>query len=193
MNKVKIPNTSLIYPLPAILAGVMVNNKPNYTMLGNCGIISVKPSVIYISSQKSHCLNKGINKNNVFSINIPSANMVIESDYCGITSGNKANKSTVFETFTGENNLIPMIKQSPINLACKVIENVNIYEMEVYISEVLETYANETCFTDGELDTKKINPLIYCMDNNYWKLDSVVGKGFSEGKKYRKHESNKYG
>jgi len=185
MKKTKIENSPLVYPLPAILAGTMINDKPTYTMLGNCGIMSVKPPVIYISSHKSHYINRGINENRVFSVNIPSVDMVIESDYCGIVSGDKIDKSKVFETFTGENSLIPMIKLAPVNLACKVIQIVNIYEMEVFIGEIIETYTDNSCLVDGNLDTKKINPLIYCMDNKYWDIGSDIGIGFSEGKKFK--------
>jgi hypothetical protein len=36
MGKVKFRNMPLVYPLPAILVGAMVNGKPNYITLGNC-------------------------------------------------------------------------------------------------------------------------------------------------------------
>jgi hypothetical protein len=35
-------------------------------------------------------------------------------------------------------------------------------------------------------DTKKINPLIYMMDNFYWDIGNVVGTGFKDGAEYKK-------
>ncbi|MGI5840068.1 MAG: hypothetical protein ACOX8W_10460 [bacterium] len=73
MPKIKVRNVPLILPIPAVLAGAIVAGKPNYSAIGNCGIINFAPSVIYISSIKSHYTNRGIRENGVFSVNIPSA------------------------------------------------------------------------------------------------------------------------
>jgi flavin reductase (DIM6/NTAB) family NADH-FMN oxidoreductase RutF len=185
MSKIKVKNQALIYPLPAILVGAMINGKPNYETLGNCGILSVSPAVIYISSHKHHYTNGGIHTHGYFSVNIPSADMVIPTDYCGIVSGNQTDKSAVFETFFGEQVLAPLIKECPINLACEVIKKFALYNMDVFIGKVVETYISQQCCTDGRPDTKKINPLVYCMDNRYWVLGSMVGQGFRDGKKYK--------
>ena len=72
MEKQKMGAFGYIYPLPAILLGSSVNGKPNFTTLGNCGIVSISPCTVYVSSQKNHYTNIGINETGVFSINIPS-------------------------------------------------------------------------------------------------------------------------
>ena len=61
---------------------------------------------------------------------------------------------------------IPMIEECPINMECKVTKIIEIYDMEVFIGEIIETYVNQDLLTNGFPDTKKINPLIYSMDNN---------------------------
>jgi flavin reductase (DIM6/NTAB) family NADH-FMN oxidoreductase RutF len=60
MKRAKYGTYPLVYPLPAVLAGAIVDAKPNFATLGNCGIVSVKPPVIYISSASSNYTNKGI-------------------------------------------------------------------------------------------------------------------------------------
>lgn len=184
-EKVCLGKKSFVYPLPAVLTGVLVDGRVNYTMLGNCGIMSVNPAVIYVSSEKEHYLNKGIHENGCFSVNIPSIHQMKEADYCGIVSGKQTDKSKVFETYFGKESKIPMIEECPVNLACKVIHTLEIYNMEVFIAEVEETYVAQDCLTEGKPDTKKINPLIYAMDNQYWEIGNVVGKGFFEGKELR--------
>jgi flavin reductase (DIM6/NTAB) family NADH-FMN oxidoreductase RutF len=182
MEKVKFKNLPLVYPYPAVLAGAIVDGKPNYTTLGDCGIMSVKPPVIYISSHKSHYLNQGIVENGVYSVNFPPAELVKKVDYCGLVSGNKTDKSSIFETFFGETDKAPMIDECPINLVCRVIKTFDVYDMVVFIGEIIETFVWKECLSNGFPDTKKINPLIYCMDNQYWDIGKVVGKGFSDGK-----------
>lgn len=186
LEKLKIGNIPFIYPIPAILAGTIVDGKVNYTTLGNCGIMSINPAVIYISSERTHCLNIGIKNNGFFSVNTPSTNLVQKTDFCGLLSGNKGDKSEVFETFYGEENNVPLIKECPVNLVCKVINKINIHEMEVFVGEVVEVFMDKDCFTDGEPDTEKIDPLIYTMDNNYWSIGSKVGNAFCDGNQYRK-------
>lgn len=182
MNKIKIRKLPMLYPIPAVLVGAIVDEKPNYVTLGNCGIISVEPPVIYISSSKSHYTNKGIHENNKFSINIPSADLMIELDYCGLVTGSNIDKSNIFDTFYDSNNRIPMIRECPINMECEVMQTVNIYDMEVFIAHVTEVYANEECLINGFPDTQKVNPLFYSIDNTYWTIGEQIGRGFIEGK-----------
>ncbi len=186
MKRVKYGNYPLVYPLPAVLVGAIVDKKPNFMTLGNCGIVSVNPSVIYISSDKSNYTNNGIKEHGVFSINIPSVDLIERVDYCGLVSGRNTDKSKVFECFYENNDKIPMIPDCPVNMTCRVIETLGVHKMEVFIAEVLETFIREDCTTNGIANTKKVNPLIYCMDNMYWSIGTSLGRGFSQGKDYKK-------
>lgn len=182
MSKIKFNKLPLVYPLPAVLIGAVVNDKANFATIGNCGIVSVKPSVVYVSMEKKHYTNKGIIKNQAFSINIPCAGLAEKVDYCGIVTGNNEDKSQIFDCFFENNDKIPLIKQCPINMECKVIQTMDIYDMDVFIAEIVETYVNQDLLTDGFLDTKKLNPLIYCMDNKYWGIGKCIGNAFNIGK-----------
>jgi flavin reductase (DIM6/NTAB) family NADH-FMN oxidoreductase RutF len=105
-------------------------------------------------------------------------------DYCGLVSGADNNTSQVFDCFYGDDDKAPMISDCPVNLACKVIKTFEVHDMDVFIAEVVETLISEDCTTDGRADTRKTNPLIYCMDNLYWSIGDAVGRGFSIGKGY---------
>ena len=54
--------------------------------------------------------------------------------------------------------------------------------MEVFIGEVQSTYVKEELLSNGFPDTTKINPLLYCMDNQYWSLGNWVGTAYQIGK-----------
>lgn len=79
-----------------------------------------------------------------------------------------------------------MIRECPINMECKVIKTFDIYNMEVFIGEVIETYVSKDLLTNGFPDTKKINPLIYNMDNMYWGIGDTIANAFKEGSKYKR-------
>jgi flavin reductase (DIM6/NTAB) family NADH-FMN oxidoreductase RutF len=186
MNKREMGAFNYLYPLPAVLVGAAVNDKPNYAVLGNCGIISMEPCAIYISSLKRHYTNIGIRERQVFSINIPSVNHAVETDYCGIYSGAKIDKSDVFESFYGKTGA-PMAAECPVNLECKVVKTIEIYMMEVFIGEVVNSYIDESCLNNGKPDALKINPLIYDISNVYRCFGEWEEQPFHVGKKFKKN------
>ena len=173
------------YPVPTVLLGSSIKGKANYNTLGNAGIISMFPPVVYVSSEKKHYTNQGIRETGYFSINIPSVALLEKTDYCGLVSGINTDKSAVFENFYGKTNT-PMICECPINLECKVIETVSVYDMEVFIGYVIETYIYESCITDGKPDIEKIDPIIYTIKGNYRRVGKEVGKPFTIGKTYER-------
>ena len=71
MSKIKFNKLPLVYPIPSVLIGTVINDKPNFATIGNCGIISLNPAVIYISMEKNHYTNKDIRENQVLVVNIP--------------------------------------------------------------------------------------------------------------------------
>lgn len=190
MSKVKFNKIPLVYPLPCVLIGAVVDDKANFTTIGNLGIINVNPSVIYISMAKAHCTTKGIKENQVFSINIPSADLAAKADYCGLVSGNHIDKSQIFKCTYKSSDKIPLIDECPVSMECKVVKSFDVYDMKVFISEVIETYVDDDLLTDGFPDTKKLNPLIYCMDNKYWSLGDYVGDAFKIGKDLTKNNKS---
>ncbi len=73
---------------------------------------------------KRHYTNTGIRKNGTFSVNIPSAEMVKETDYCGLLSGKDVDKAELFENFYGKLWTAPMIEECPLNIECRLIKTV---------------------------------------------------------------------
>jgi flavin reductase (DIM6/NTAB) family NADH-FMN oxidoreductase RutF len=56
----------------------------------------------------------------------------------------------------------------------------------LYIGEIVEIHADESCLTDGKPDIAKINPIIYAQ-SAYFGMGKQVEKAFSAGKNYRKN------
>jgi flavin reductase (DIM6/NTAB) family NADH-FMN oxidoreductase RutF len=182
MKKVPIGKSAYVYPIPTILLGANVDGKPNYCTVGNCGIISVRPPVVYVSSDKSNHTNIGIKQTMSFSINVPSTSMVEKADYCGLVSGRDVDKSALFESFHCEEASAPMIRDCPINVLCAVVENMEIHSMEIFIADVVEAYADEDCLVNGKPNIKKIDPIIYSLKGNYWNIGEEIAQAFSVGR-----------
>ena len=165
----------------AIIAGALVNDKPNYLTIGACGAMSIDPTIVYISVNKAHYTNAGIKENGYFSLNLPSKDLVKKTDYIGIVSGKDTDKSTVFKAFYGSVKKAPMAEECPINMLCKVVNTIDLPRNEVFIGEIIETYINKDYIVNGKPDFKKINPLVLA-GSNYWELGEILGKTYTEGK-----------
>jgi flavin reductase (DIM6/NTAB) family NADH-FMN oxidoreductase RutF len=138
-----------------------------------------------------------VNKNNAshsaildtgeFSVNVPTVDMVEVTDYTGLVSGKRVDKSGLFQVFYGELKSAPMITDCPITIECKVTQAVDLPTNSFFIAEVINIYSEEKFLTDGTPDVKKIKPFLLTMpDNRFWAIGECVGKAWDAGKSVRK-------
>ena len=192
MNKVAMGPQILIYPSPTTLVGANVDGKPNFMTVAACGVANTEPPMISIAIRHSRYTLKGIRDNFTFSVNIPSHDLVRETDYCGIASGSKANKAEVcqFRLFYGTLADAPLVEQCPINLECKVVHILDLGSHSLVIGKIEETYVSEHCLTGGKPDVSKIKPIAYIRTpiQQYQSLGRVLAKGYSIGKELEAKE-----
>ncbi len=176
-----------LYPMPVTLVGATVNGKPNYITIAHVGIMNhATPTYISVSLGKIHYTNGGVKENKTFSVNIPTEELVVETDYCGIVSGKKTDKAQLFETFYGELKTAPMIADCPINMECKLDRLIDFPTHEVFIGEIVATYCDESILTGGAVDLVKVRPMLFDLGRkSYWKLGEPFAKCWNIGKQLR--------
>ena len=81
MEKKKLGPQTLLFPMPAVLVGATVDQKPNFMTAAWCGIAASKPPAISVGLQKVRHTLKGIIEQKTFSINVPSAKLAKQVDY----------------------------------------------------------------------------------------------------------------
>ena len=186
MGKISLGSTIPSYPMPVSIVGTHVNGKPNFLAVAWFTMASFKPPRISISLGKGHYSNPGIKENRTFSVCLPSEDMVEVTDYCGIVSGKKHDKSGIFDLFYGELKTAPMINDCPLNMECNLVEIVESGLNEIFIGEIVGTYTEERFLTDGKMDFRKMKPMILSQpDTSYWSLGEPIAKAWSIGKKYK--------
>lgn len=185
-SKNKLGAKNFLYPMPTILVGAMVDGKPNFITIAYCGIVQNVPPMIEITSGKIHYTNAGIKENKTFSVNIPSENMLKVTDYCGLVSGKKTDKSQLFNVFYGELKTAPMIQECPVNLECRLVDVLDYGGTnEIFIGEIIQTYSEENYISNGVPDITRVKPIIFSMyDGNYWSVGHHLGKAWEAGKEY---------
>jgi len=185
MEKITLGPMPYMSVMPTVLVGANVSGKPNYMTAAWATVASMAPPMVCVALNKSRYTVKGIDENKTFSLNVSSTEQVIETDHCGLVSGNNEDKSGVFSSFYGKLKTAPLAKECPINIECKFFQSVDCGSHLLYIGEVVEIHADKECITDGKPDITKINPVVYGQAT-YFSVGKEVGKAFSDGKKYDK-------
>ncbi len=186
LGKVKVRFPSLV--LPVSLVGANVGGKPNFEAIAWFTFLGSKPVLIGVCSDKSHHTNLGIRENGTFSVNIPRAEMVVETDYCGLNSGSKVDKSEVFDVFYGDLKTAPMISECPVNMECRLVQTLEFGNNELLVGEVVASRVDEECLSEGKCDVEKVNPFLYEEGKTppgYRKIGQSLATAFQIGVKYK--------
>ena len=173
-----------LYPMPTTLVGATVNGKPNFLAVAHVGILNHgSPQYLSIGLGKVHYTNPGIHENRTFSICLPSEDLMVATDYCGLMTGKKTDKAALFDVFYGELKTAPMIGQCPVNMELKLYDVIDFPSHDIFIGELVQTYADNGVLTDGNVDVTKLRPLLFDMASvKYYRLGPAVGKCWNAGK-----------
>jgi len=186
MDKIKIENNAFIYPMPMVLAGAVVDDKPNFMAVGWVARVNFTPPMIGISLGKAHYTNGGIHRNGAFSVNVPGMDLIKKTDYCGLVTGKTTDKSRIFDAFYGELKHAPMIRECPLCMECKLVQAVDMPSNTLFIGQIMGAYTEEKYLTDGKPDILKIDPFTLTMpDNQYWAVGPNAGKAWGIGKDFK--------
>ena len=181
-----------LFPNPTVLVGTMVNGKPNIAAYAWSGITGGDPPTISVGVRHSRYTLEGILQNRTFSVNIPSADLIKETDYCGIVSGRDTDKITDcgFTVAYGKLDTAPLIEQCPVNLECEVLHILNMGIHMLVIGKIVETHVAEDCLTDGQPDIMKVRPIIYSRGAKpkYNAVGELIGTPFQAGLDLKKKE-----
>ena len=173
--KKQIGNTLALYPMPLVVVGTMIEDKPNWVLVGHLGIIG--HDRVMVSLAKSHYTNQGIKETRTLSINLVDVAMLEKADYVGCVSGRTTDKSEVFPYRIAEGG-IPIINEAPVVMVCKVDDIYETEGFESFICKIAETYAETSVLTaEGKIDYRALKPVLFEMPTyEYLKTGEIIGK-----------------
>ncbi len=182
MEKISIGNNVSPFPMPVTLVGALFNGSPNFMAVSWISRVNNNPPLIAVAINRTHVTHHAIKENETFSINLPGEELLLKTDYCGIKSGKKVDKSKLFEVFYGELETAPMIKECPLCLECVLVDSVAYETNELFVGQIVQGFSSEKYLTDGKPDVKKMNPFILTMpDNTYYSMGKPIGKAWKSG------------
>jgi flavin reductase (DIM6/NTAB) family NADH-FMN oxidoreductase RutF len=182
--KQRLEQTSLFcLPWTQTILGTHLQGRINFMALDWLTRVNFNPAMLGICVNRLNGSYEAIMDTKEFSINVPSIDMVVETDYTGLVSGKRIDKSHLFEVFYGELAAAPMIRKCPLTMECRVTQQVELPTNCFFIADLVGLYSEEQYLTDNKPDADKIKPFLLTMpENRYWAIGECVGKAWSAGK-----------
>lgn len=165
----KLGAVCVLYPMPTTIVGAMVDGRPNFMTVAHVGILNnAPPQYLTVSLKKYRHTALGIRQHKTFSICLPGKELVVATDYVGIVSGAKVDKSGVFDVFYGDLESAPMIRQCPVNMELTLHEVIELPAHEVFVGQLRASYADPAALTDGKVDLEKAKPILFDYSSGWY-------------------------
>lgn len=168
MPKINIPISSavpgLLVPRPVVLVTcVDEGGNPNIIAIAAIAPASYKPLIFMIVVRIERYSHGLIEKSREFVINIPSIDLVAQTDFCGTRSGRNVDKfrETKLTAIPSDKVKAPFIAECPINIECKVVRVVRSGTHTIFLGRVVAVHVEEGLFDGRKLDLEKMPTIGY--------------------------------
>ena len=146
MSKITFKPGTMLNPVPAVMVSCGDDKIKNIITIAWTGIINSDPPLTYVSVRKERYSHDIIKRTGEYVINITTERLAFAADFCGVRSGRDLDKSES-QNLTAEKCKkvsCPAIKESPVNLECKVIEVKEFPTHDMFIAEIVNVSADES-------------------------------------------------
>ena len=178
---------NMIYPLPAVMVSCRdKEGNDNIITVAWTGTICTNPAMAYISVRPERHSYNMIKETGEFVINLTTRELTYATDYCGVKSGRDVDKfkecNLTKEPAINVN--VPMIKESPVNIECRVERIDELGSHHMFVAKVLTVHADEKYMDEkGKFDLSKADLIVYS-HGEYHSMGEKLGTfGYSIKKK----------
>lgn len=177
----------MLYPLPAVLVSTADSRgNQNVFTVAWTGTICSDPAMVSISVRPERYSYHMIQETGEFVINLTTKDLAFATDYCGVKSGRDIDKFKEMHLtpLASDKVSAPLIKESPVNIECKVTQTIPLGTHDMFLAEVVAVHADEAYMDEkGKFSFTKANPLVYS-HGTYFTLGEKIGSfGYSVRKK----------
>ena len=187
--KTQLKAKDILFPVPSALVVSGVGDTSNIITVAWIGIVGSNPPALGISLHKDRYTLSLIKQTQEFTANIPRQSDFEKVDFCGIVSGKTVNKfdATGFTKMDGCKVDVPIIKECPFNIECRVLHEVDLSDYVLVIGEILEVNLDSDCLDEnGKVVIDKVDPLVYVPTiREYWSIGEKLADSFKVGYNYK--------
>lgn len=178
---------NMLYPLPAVMVSLAdENGKSNIITVAWAGTVCTNPPMLSISIRPERYSYDIIKRTGEFVINLTTEELAFATDYCGVRSGREVDKFKEMKLTEEKASQVkaPMIKESPVNIECKVRKIEELGSHHMFIADVAAVNIDEKYLDEkNKFELGKANPLVYS-HGEYYGLGNLLGTfGYSVKKR----------
>lgn len=178
---------TMIYPLPAVLVSCGTAAHSNFLTVAWTGTICTDPPMCYISVRPERYSHQLIMETMEFTINLTTSSMARATDWAGVRSGrdNDKWKETGLTPQPGVMVGCPAIKESPLNIECRVKSVMHLGSHDMFVADVINVLADESLIDPetGAFDLGKAGLINYSHGHYYGQGPEIGRFGWSVKKK----------
>lgn len=156
------------------------------------GTICSTPAMLSISVRKERYSHAMLMETGEFVVNLPTEDLVWETDEAGVRSGRDVNKWESLHLHQEEGKIlsVPMILECPVNMECKVKQVLELGSHDLFLAEIVAVHVDSALLDEKKrLQLEKAKLLAYS-HGQYFGLGNVLGSfGFSVRKGAKKKSS----
>lgn len=166
----------LLYPSALVLVSCSHEGKDNIITLAWVSTACFDPPMVSLAIRDTRYSHGLITKSGEFVVNVPTAKILKETDFCGQVSGSKVDKFAAckFTRTKASRVKAPLIAECPINIECVVRQVIHLGSHDLIIGEVVAVNVDEEIMDGEKISYQKMHPLAYAR-GEYWTLGEVKG------------------
>ena len=145
MSKLNFKPGTMLNPVPAVMVSCGQGDESNIITVAWTGIVNSEPPMTYVSVRKERHSHHLIKESGEFVINLVTEELAFATDYCGVRSGKDVDKFKEMKLTPakGEKVGCPVIKESPVNLECRVREIHEYGSHDMFVADIVNVQVNE--------------------------------------------------
>jgi flavin reductase (DIM6/NTAB) family NADH-FMN oxidoreductase RutF len=176
---------------PVWLVGTYdADGRPNIMAAAWAGVCCSEPPCVGVSLRTATYSYQSIIQRRAFTVNVPSAHYLRETDYAGIASGRDIDKFARLHVTPVKSELVdaPYIQEFPLVIECRLLHTIEIGLHTQFIGEIMDVKAEEDILGEKDLPLpEKLNQFVFSPGaRTYHKTGEFLGKAFSVGKEFGK-------
>lgn len=182
LEKVDIPPSTMLAPVPVVMvttgAAGYDNRRANIVTVAWTGTVNSEPPMLSVSLKPCRHSHQAVVQTGEFVVNLVPRELAAVCDYCGVTSGRDTDKfadcGLTAEAMPGMDSA-PAIAQSPVNLACKVRQTLELGSHTMFVAEVVGIrVANDLIDPHGAIQLDRAGLVAY-VHGCYHGLSEALG------------------
>lgn len=179
-----------LFPMPTYMIGTYNEDESVDVMMMAWGGICAE-DMVALNLEADHKTVANLKQRKAFTLAVPGADVLAESDYLGIISANKAAdkfKKTGLHAVKSRHVDAPVIEEFPLVLECTVAEiQEQPYGLRV-LGKIENVLADEKALdSNGAIDAAKLNAFVFDQVNfGYYSIGEKVGTAWKSGAKFIK-------